>query len=103
MTTLENMKRVGELRTKGEWKNYAHGVSQGVHLLASDMRTCDAEFIALASAKWERLMAVVEAAKKFESATREFELENSVRTACSLLETRGILVLTLQALEEQEP
>jgi hypothetical protein len=76
MTTLENMKRVGERRTKGKWVpdkgkslgpdpeddcDFARGP---LHFGGRDSQyeyaIRDAEFIALASNKWEKLLACVE-------------------------------------------
>lgn len=79
--TLEEMKAIAEKRTKGEWQFRATKDSggirfvvapdgpksvQGFEFIAADCsHKCNGEFIAMAANNWDKLMAVVEAAKQF--------------------------------------
>lgn len=109
---LEELRKIAEQRTKGgRWGIVRTFHAPGFMQFGAttplypdknyrDKAHKDGEFIALAANTYDALLEVAEAAKKFESATREYELEKSTRTACNLLETRGILVIAMKKMEE---
>lgn len=80
---LEEMKRIAEARTKGEWCQEALGETDGRTLyvdngkpnyedwptLAEDMPGEDAEFIALAANTYDQLLKIAECAKDLMGST----------------------------------
>lgn len=71
---LEEMKQIAEKRTPGEWKDWIEfrGAKRTNVIALKDkpehwigsVNVNDSDFIAMAANNWDKLMAVVEAAKK---------------------------------------
>jgi hypothetical protein len=84
---LAEMKRIAEARTKGEW------INEGYAIFNDEVKQCllhanfkkDIPFIAMAANNFDKLLAVVEAAKRITK--RSLEIGNAVETElCEALE-----------------
>jgi len=98
---LENMKRVGELRTKGKWRYKFDPLQEKSRLWTTEDKyylfngystkpNPDFEFIALAANKWDKLMAVVEWAQKYTTTSEPWEVSSldKLRAALKALEQK---------------